>query len=53
MVTDDESFWEPVPRCWTVFRGDDGGWTYLYELSEPEPSPDLYRLSDRRSAGAG
>src|SRR4249920_3239320 len=38
-LTDDEFFWEPVPGCWTVFRGEDGGWTYHYELPEPEPSP--------------
>ena len=38
-LTDDEFFWEPVPGCWTVFRGDDGGWTYHYQLPEPEPSP--------------
>jgi hypothetical protein len=38
-LTDEEFFWEPVPACWTVFQGEDGGWTYHYELPEPEPSP--------------
>ena len=38
-LTDEEFFWEPVPDCWTVFQGEDGGWTYHYELPEPEPSP--------------
>jgi hypothetical protein len=38
-LTDDEFFWEPVPGCWTVFRGDDGRWTYQYEEPDPSPAP--------------
>ena len=26
-LTDQEYFWEPVPGCWTLRRGDDGHWT--------------------------
>jgi hypothetical protein len=38
-LSDDEFFWEPVPHCWTVFRGDDGRWTYQYEEPDPQPAP--------------
>ena len=29
-LTDDEFFWEPVPGCWTVRKGADGGWAADY-----------------------
>jgi hypothetical protein len=38
-LSNDEFFWEPAPDCWTVFRGDDGRWTYQYEEPDPAPSP--------------
>ena len=38
-LTDDEFSWEPVPGSWRVYRGDDGRWTYDYQLPEPDPSP--------------
>ena len=39
-LTDDEFFWEPVPRCWTVRRRDDGRWAVDYpELPHPDPAP--------------
>lgn len=38
-LDDNEFFWEPVPGCWTVRRGDDQRWTIDYALPEPEPAP--------------
>jgi hypothetical protein len=38
-LTDAEFFWEPVPDCWTIFRGPDGQWTYHYEWPAPQPAP--------------
>ena len=39
-LTDDEFFWEPVARCWTIRRGDDGRWTVDYpEPPHPDPAP--------------
>jgi hypothetical protein len=38
-LTDEEFSWEPAPDCWTVHRGPTGGWTYHYELPEPDPPP--------------
>lgn len=39
-LSDDEFFWEPVPRCWTVRRRDDGRWTVDYpEPPHPDPAP--------------
>jgi hypothetical protein len=47
-LTDDEFFWEPVPRCWTVRRRRDGEisifngrgeWIYDYAIPDPEPPP--------------
>lgn len=39
-LTDDEFFWEPVARCWTVRRRADGRWAVDYpEPPHPEPAP--------------
>jgi hypothetical protein len=39
-LTDDEFFWEPVARCWTVRRRDDGRWAVDYpEPPHPDPAP--------------
>lgn len=39
-LTDDEFFWEPVPGCWTVRRGDHGRWAVDYpEPPHPDPAP--------------
>ena len=39
-LTDDEFFWEPVPRCWTVRRREDGRWAADYpEPPHPDPAP--------------
>ena len=39
-LTDEEFFWEPVARCWTVRRRDDGRWTVDYpEPPHPDPAP--------------
>jgi hypothetical protein len=39
-LTDEEFFWEPVPGCWTVRRGDDGRWAVDYpEPPHPDPAP--------------
>ncbi len=38
-LTQEESSWEPVDACWTVFRLPDGRWSYNYELPEPKPAP--------------
>lgn len=38
-LDDDEFFWEPVPRPWTVFRDHTGRWTYHYEQPDPAPAP--------------
>ena len=38
-LTDDEFFWEPVPNCWTVHLGKNGGWMVDYESPAPEPPP--------------
>ena len=34
-LTDDEYFWEPVPRCWTVHR--DGSIDFSYPPPDPAP----------------
>ena len=36
-LTADEYLWEPVPGCWSVRQGADGGWEV--ERPDPEPSP--------------
>lgn len=36
---DEEFFWEPVPGCWTVRKGDDQHWIIDYALPEPKPAP--------------
>jgi hypothetical protein len=39
-LTDAEFFWEPVARCWTVRRRDDGRWAVDYpEPPHPDPAP--------------
>jgi len=39
-LTDEEFFWEPVARCWTVRRRDDGRWAVDYpETPHPDPAP--------------
>ena len=38
-LTDGEFAWEPVDGSWRVFRGDDGRWTYDYEIPDPQPAP--------------
>ena len=39
-LTDDEFFWEPVPGCWTVRRGERGTWAVDYPVPpHPDPSP--------------
>jgi hypothetical protein len=39
-LTDDEFFWEPVPDCWTVRRGEDGKWSADYpDFPHPDPPP--------------
>jgi len=39
-LTDEEFFWEPVSRCWTVRRRDDGRWAVDYpEPPHPDPAP--------------
>jgi hypothetical protein len=38
-LTDEEFSWAPVPGAWTVYRSDDGRWTYDYEEPDPEPAP--------------
>jgi DinB family protein len=39
-LSDEEFFWEPVPRCWTVRRRDDGRWAVDYpEPPHPDPAP--------------
>src|SRR5205814_4821492 len=39
-LTDEEFFWQPVARCWTVRRRDDGRWTVDYpEPPHPDPAP--------------
>lgn len=37
-LTDQEYFWEPVPGCWNVVRGE-SGWTYPYEYAPQPPAP--------------
>ncbi len=36
-LTDEEYLWEPVPGCWSVRQGPDGG--YRADGGWPEPSP--------------
>jgi hypothetical protein len=36
-LTDEEYFWEPVAGCWSLRRGEDGG--YRLDGQQPEPSP--------------
>jgi hypothetical protein len=38
-ISDQEFFWEPVPDCWRIYQGENGAWTYDYEIPEPKPSP--------------
>lgn len=50
-LTDEEYFWEPVPRSWSVrrrqdpapesvtFRGGSGEWLLDFAVPEPEPAP--------------
>jgi len=38
-LTDEEYFREPVPDCWTVYRGDDGAWRVHWEWPAPVPPP--------------
>jgi hypothetical protein len=38
-LTNDEFWWEPVPGCWTVRRGEGERWAADYEIPDPAPSP--------------
>jgi len=39
-LTDEEYLWEPVPGCWSLRPGPDGGpWTADYTFPEPDPAP--------------
>ncbi len=38
-LTDDEFWWEPVPGCWTIRRGESGRWAVDYEEPDPVPAP--------------
>ena len=38
-LTDEEFWWEPVPGCWTVRRGENGRWAADYEEPDPVPAP--------------
>jgi hypothetical protein len=38
-LTDDEFFWQPIPNCWTIYRGARSRWTYHYAEPDPDPAP--------------
>ena len=39
-LTEEESFWQPVPESWTVYVDQNSGrWTYHYAISDPKPAP--------------
>jgi uncharacterized damage-inducible protein DinB len=38
-LTDEEFFWAPVEKSWTVRPGADGRWHADYEEPDPEPAP--------------
>ena len=38
-LSDQEFFWEPVPNCWRIYQGENGRWTYDYQIPHPQPSP--------------
>ena len=38
-LTDDEFFWQPMPRSWTIYEDRPGHWTYHYAIPEPDPAP--------------
>ncbi len=45
-LTDDEYLWEPVPGCWSVRRGADGG-LVIDGRAENEPEPALTTIAWR------
>lgn len=38
-LTDDEFFWQPVPKSWTIYEDKPGHWTYHYAIPDPDPAP--------------
>jgi hypothetical protein len=38
-LTDEEFFWQPVPRSWTVFQDERGRWDHHYAEPDPDPAP--------------
>jgi len=38
-LSEEEYFWEPVPRCWTIHRDETGGWVTDYAEPDPVPAP--------------
>jgi hypothetical protein len=38
-LSEDEYFWEPVPGCWTIHRGETGRWVTDYAIPDPVPAP--------------
>ena len=38
-LTDEECFWQPAPRCWTVRKSAAGRWVADWEVPEPTPAP--------------
>lgn len=50
-LTNDEYFWEPVPRCWTVRARADG--SFMPDWASPEPSPAPFTTIAWRMAHIG
>lgn len=47
-VTDEELWWQPAPDCWTLHRGDDGGFRYEWPPgSRGETTPPFTTLAWR------
>lgn len=38
-LTNDEFFWQPVPKSWTIYQDATGRWTYHYVIPDPDPAP--------------